>query len=53
MKNFKNLNQEELLMIKGGKNRHVTKIDVDGDGDWDMKTVSNTKSGKIKVKYRV
>ncbi len=53
MQNFENLNQQELQMINGGGNRHVTKIDIDGDGKWDMKTVSNTRTGKVKVKYRL
>jgi hypothetical protein len=35
------LSSEELNYISGGK-RSVTKLDVDGDGKWDIKIVVRT-----------
>ncbi len=35
------LNINELMSIYGGK-RHRVKIDVDGDGKWDIKVVVRT-----------
>lgn len=52
MKKIENLKLKELSQIKGGK-RTVSKIDVDGDGKWDIKFVTNSRTGKTKYKARV
>ena len=49
--NFEKLSNQEMRKILGGR-RIVTRIDVDGDGRWDMKFVSNPETGRWKCKVR-
>jgi len=49
MKNFEMLSTEKLKNVKGG--RIVTKIDIDGDGEWDIKEVVRN-NGDIVYKRR-
>lgn len=51
MKNFEKMSACQMSSIRGGE-RIVTKIDVDGDGKWDMKWVTNTRTGKTKLKVK-
>lgn len=51
MERFKLLNPDSLKSIRGGK-REVVKYDIDGDGKWDVKTITNKKRGKFKAKIR-
>lgn len=46
---FKALQECEMKQIKGG-DRDVVKIDIDGDGRWDVKIVRTR--GRTKVIYR-
>jgi hypothetical protein len=49
---MKKLCKDFMRNIKGGK-RVVKKYDLDGDGKWDFKTVTNKERGKFKSKVRV
>jgi divalent metal cation (Fe/Co/Zn/Cd) transporter len=51
MKNYEVLSVTEMNSLKGGQ-RIVVKIDVDGDGKWDVKRATNTRTGKTKCKVR-
>jgi len=45
---MKELKESEIRKIYGG--RDVEKVDLDGDGKWDIKAVQ--KKNRVKVKYR-
>lgn len=49
MKNFEVLSSEMLKDVKGG--RIVTRYDIDGDGEWDIKEIVKN-NGDIRYVYR-
>lgn len=51
MDKFKKLSNNQMSTVKGGF-RLVHKIDLDADGEWDLKLVTNTRTGANKFKMR-